>query len=519
MLNKLFSITFRVLVINFVLVFLPIAAILLLDTYEKQLLKTLEDSMVQEARVISAALSNTSSNLQEESKKLILNLRHEHTSRIRVVDKKGNLLADSSTIFQNNLEYKEVQEEKKDTRESTIYKIASLPVRIYRRLLSFTNSSYESSEYYSGKGKLLGSEIENALDGKYGAITRISTGGQISVTLYSALPIYFKDSVLGAVLISKSTYTILRDLYVLRVQVFKVFLWSVFAAVILSFVSWFTVSRPLRILRKRAIEIVDSRGKLTGHFKHINRFDEIGDLSAALMNLTKGLEKHIKFLEGFASDVSHEFKNPLSSIRSAIEVVLNEDDKKEREIFLKNSLNDVSRLEKLITGISDISKIDSIPFVEDLDSIEVKNIIKNIIDSFKLKTGRDSFILNWDNNVNEKILIQMKQDHFCQILENVIDNGISFCSATGEVSVNVSFKNKLLLIEVLDDGPGIKEPNKVFNRFYTFRPHQKTRQDHIGIGLSIVKSIIDKYNGRITAGNNANGGGAINIYLPYFGIS
>lgn len=265
MFRKLFKllsrISVRLLAFNILLVFLPIASFLTLDTYEQQLLRALEHALVQQARILAAALAGADSIGPEEATRLLELLQQQHEARLRVVDTQGRLLADSSrigpkqsseqTVSQNS---SEGEESEIDAQSSLLYRLASFPVRLYRRTLKAPQPPLESGEFYSDREVLLGEEVIEALEGRYGASTRISTGGQRSVTLYSAVPVLSGGQIRGAVLVSQSTYRILRELYILRLEIFQIFLISLTAAVVISLLMSTTISRPLRRLRNQMID-------------------------------------------------------------------------------------------------------------------------------------------------------------------------------------------------------------------------------------------------------------------------
>ena len=173
----------------------------------------------------------------------------------------------------------------------------------------------------------------------------------------------------GAVLVSQSTYRILQDLYAERLGLFKVVLLSVAVAGILSFVVAATIARPLRHLRDEAEAILDHRGRLTGGFQGSRRADQIGDLARALQELTRRLDARMKTLESFAADVSHELRNPLTSIRTAAEMAAEVDDPAERGRFRDIVQRDIARVERLLAGVRDIASIDA-----RLDQEEKENV-------------------------------------------------------------------------------------------------------------------------------------------------
>ncbi len=209
------------------------------------------------------------------------------------------------------------------------------------------------------QGALRGPEVKAALDGRYGAATRVLPGPPRTVMLYIAIPIRIEGAVDGAAVVSQSTNRIMNALYAVRLDVFRVFLLSLAAAVALTLVVATTIARPIARLRHRAEEILDRRGRLTGGFEPSNRTDEIGDLERALAELTHRLEEHLVQTESFAADVSHEFKNPLASIRTAADMALEVDEEEQRRRFLGMIQRDVARMERLLTEAREVSTIDA----------------------------------------------------------------------------------------------------------------------------------------------------------------
>jgi len=188
----------------------------------------------------------------------------------------------------------------------------------------------------------------------------------------------------GAVLVSQSTYRILRDLYELRLRVFEIFLVSVAAAVALSLLTSTTIVRPLTRLRWQAGEILDGRGHLRGHFQAPTRRDEIGELARALRELTRRLEAHLAFGESFAADLSHELKNPLASIRAAAEMIpaAGAD---ERARFLGVIQQEVARLEGLLARVREIAWIDARLEEEQRERLDVAELAARCVESLRLR--------------------------------------------------------------------------------------------------------------------------------------
>ncbi|MBN1835763.1 MAG: sensor N-terminal transmembrane domain-containing protein [Spirochaetales bacterium] len=551
-------ISVRLLAFNLLVVFLPVAALLYLDTYERQLLQALEHALVQQGRILAAAVAARPTLDEIEARRILVQLEQRHEARLRVVDAQGRLLADSSRLGPVREPAPSGSSRSADpsgapdpsrapepsgapdppdaaggsAADSLLYRLASAPVRLWRRLFRPPEPPLDSAEYYVGATVLQGPEIRDALAGRYGAMTRISTGGQRSVTLYSAIPIRIEGAVVGAVLVSQSTYRILRDLYELRLQIFTILLAALAAAAALSLVASTTIVGPIARLQRQAREILDHRGRLRGHFRPPRRRDEIGDLSRALHELTLTMEAHLRFMESFASDLSHELKNPLATIRSATEILSESSDPRERRRFLELIQQEVARSEALASSVREISRIDTQLEQEDRQLLDLREMAERVVESLRLRSpgAPAAFSVEPPSGFRsptpaaggDRPTVRMAPARAAQILENLLDNAASF--SPGEVRVLVGREDGYVRVSVLDRGPGIPPGNlsRVFDRFFSFRPEARgsearrgSRQDaHLGLGLAIVKAIVEGYGGSVRAGNREGGGACLEVLLP-----
>lgn len=525
LINKIITflsrISIRLLIFNLLIVFVPIAASLYLKTYENQLLEALEQSMVQQGRLLSASLSSDELN-GDRAREILLNLDKKTMARLRVVDKNGALLADSSIMdipkkesikisYESKREFKAAKN--KSGFFNIIYKLSLYPIRFYRKYIIPPVPVSDPADFYSHNNLILGPEIVSALNGRYGAITRLSAGGQRSLTLYSAIPITNNKKVTGAVLVSQSTYSILCDLYEVRKDILKIFLITVVFAVIISILFDFTISKPIIRLKDEARSLIDKKGRLIGSFKESKRRDEIGVLARSLKELTRRLHSHISFIESFSADLSHEMKNPLASIRSAAEISLTTKDRKEQKRFLEMIKKDANRMERLLNGVREITKIDLSLDEDKKEKINPPKIIGQIVEGYNLRCVNQKITI--ENN-NSDIYIQIAPERFVQIIENLLDNAISFSQSDDVVLIRIIKKVTNVEISIIDKGPGIEKENidLIFNRFFSYRPGNNDKNKHTGLGLSIVKSIIEAYSGTISVKNNDEGGAEFKVILP-----
>lgn len=520
--KKRFSISLQILFFLIIIAFIPVAAMMALKTYEKQQLVMLENSNVQQAAIVASGLYGDTLDSQKAFD-ILKNMEGRFDARIRVIGTDKNLIADSALITnetdfekqnelikeQKKINNEESSEKKKSSQkkasETFIYNVFSYPVRFYRKYLSSPSRfMYDSADYYAQKNVFDGEEVLAALKGSYGATTRISSGGQVSVTIYSALPVKGPEGITGVVLVSRSTYRILQNIYDLRLDLAKVFVWSLLAVIAVSIFLTLRISRPLKLLSKQALKSSDKNGRvLSTEFTGSKRHDEIGDLSRSFTVLLTKLNKRIQFSESFSSDISHEFKNPLAAIRSSAELLEDTDlTAEERAEFIKAIKEETSHLQLLLNGVRSISRIDSdTENNEQLEELELVEFTKNIITRTERVYPETQITLESNR---EKIMYGIKPDYFDRLMENLIQNAAGFGT---KVKVTL-VQNEKLTITVEDNGKGVseEEKEKIFNRFYSSRKDKSTQ--HTGLGLSIVKSIVEQMNAGISVEKSKALGGA-----------
>lgn len=551
----------RILGVNALLVFLPVAAFLSLDTYERSLLSALEDSLVQQGRFLAAWLGEGEITTSR-AEAVLASLERRHTARLRILDAAGNLLADSSVLaggaraeasgFEGGTgayrdpgpvsdsraapdsasgaapEEPAPRPESPSAESSWIYRLLSGPVRLWRRYLSPPSEPLASADFYAGKRNFLeGAEVRAALEGRYGAATRISAGGQVSVTLYSALPAADPAGrIRGAVLASQSTYRILAGLYRLRLDVGRIFLASLAAASTLSLLLWLTISRPLKRLGAQARAALSLRGLAEGHFGPVAVSDEIGDLAGALREFSARLGERLSWAEDFASDLSHEIRNPLASIRAAAELIPDAGAAELRDLAGRIA-RDADRAARIVGGLRELSRIEG--GEDGAGPADVLAVARNCA-RYRETAGSESPAVSTEAAAEDPIITvedepdaglpkaRISPDRLALALGALLDNAVSFSPPGAEVLIRADrvreARGEMILLSVLDRGPGIppEHRDRIFDRFFSYRPGSDP--SHQGLGLALVRGIALRAGGRIEAADRPGGGSVFTLVLP-----
>ncbi|MEO6195451.1 MAG: stimulus-sensing domain-containing protein [Thermoanaerobaculia bacterium] len=504
-------ISVRLLLFNILLVFLPVAGFLYLGVYETQLLQDQERSMVQQGRLLAAALGGQGALNPAGAAAPLRGLGGRTEARLRIFSRDGGLLADSSRLGPRRAE-EIATGSAAQPRDNLLYRAAAGTYRLWRRLREGSLSRYQRgapAEPYPS------AVVRAALAGRYGATIR-RTGGELwrpSLTLHSAIPVRGGTEVVGAVLVSQSTVRILRELDQVRLDVSKVFLISVGAAAVLSLLLAGTITHPIRRLRDEAAELLDRRGRLRGRFGGSRRADEIGGLARALEQITHRLAAHQHAVESFASDVSHELKNPLASVRSATELLADVEDPADRERFLALIQREVARMERLLTAVREIGEIDARMEAEAPQRVDLDALLREVVEGFGRRADHQEITFVSSG----PLLVSAGTERLQQVFENLLDNALGFSPAGGTVTVTLSAGTGAATVRLDDQGPGIPDSHRdrIFDRFFTYRPDEPNPRDgHTGLGLAIVKTIVEGYGGTVTAANRPEGGTRFEVRLP-----
>ena len=242
-----------------------------------------------------------------------------------------------------------------------------------------------------------------------------------------------------------------------------------------------------------------------------NRNDELGLLSTSLEDMTIELQKRVAHAENFSTDLVHEIRNPLASLKSASEILQDSTNPEQRLKLLDILSHDVLRIERLITDYSQMLKDEVALSKEKMKKINIEPVIQSVVDDYNnIQKVKNNIKINYENDGNEKYIINGIENRIEQIIANLLDNSISFCKKGENIFVNISNTlDKKVLVKIIDEGQGFKETDtsKIFKRFYSNRPDKFG--EHSGLGLNIVKNLVDLHEGEILASNRLDNDGAI----------
>jgi two-component system, OmpR family, sensor histidine kinase ChvG len=514
---RLSHIGLRLLAFNILVAFVPIVGVLYLDVYESRLLDAQERAMVQQGRILAAAIGETEAIDPASVVEVLRRLGRRNDARLRIFDRQGALIADSAASSGTRSEgparvaYNGASQ--RNPREDLLYRIGAAVVSTGSVVSSYVSrdrggQDVDGADEADG---VVNGVVAVALRGRYGAATR-ATRGERSVTLYSAVPVQHAGAVIGTVVVSQSSFRILQALYDVRLRIFRIIIASLALAALLTMVGATTIVKPLTRLRRAATSLAERRTSLLSQLPGVHRRDEIGELARALQDLTHRLNAHIGLLEGFAADVAHEFKNPLAGIRSAAETIDACEDPAERSRFVALMIRDVNRLEQLVSGLRELAHVDR--HIEDRHgaSVNVTELVRTVSDGVQAH-GIRKVRVNVHSD-GRPCGVAVDGESLAQVFENLLTNAISFAPEGSTVDVHVSRDGDTCCVSVADRGPGVPEAHRarVFDRFFTYRPSDG-RREHLGLGLAIAKRIVDGHGGEITVASRDGGGAVFEVRL------
>ncbi|MCA1299859.1 sensor histidine kinase [Stappia indica] len=347
-------------------------------------------------------------------------------------------------------------------------------------------------------------EVEAALAGSPASVVRVSPRGELIVSV--AVPVQRFRAVLGSLLLSTQGGDIDAIVRAERMAIMRVFLVAAGVTVMLSILLAGTIAGPVRRLAAAAERVrrgIKSREEIP---QFSDRQDEIGHLARALREMTNALYNRMDAIETFAADVAHELKNPLTSLRSAVETLPLARNPNSQARLMEVIQHDVRRLDRLITDISDASRLDAELARADAGLVDIAVLLRGVCDLANERGGPEAVPV-------EVSITPSRRDHpyrilghdsrLAQVINNLIDNARSFSPEGASVRITASRAADAVVINVDDDGPGVKPDlqDRIFERFYTDRPDYEEFGNNSGLGLSISRQIVEAHRGTIMVRN------------------
>jgi two-component system sensor histidine kinase ChvG len=417
-------------------------------------------------------------------------------TRARIYDRDGVLLVDSRNLFGRG-DVLRFDLPPPTAEKPGVFERAFLAVR--RWLGRGDLPLYHELGADNGKGY---PEVAQALSGLDSSMVRINDRGDVIVSV--AVPVQRFRAVRGALMLSTQGADIDDMVEAERLAILKVFLIAAAVMVVLSILLAGTIAEPVRRLAEAAESVrrrIRSRVEIPDFTR---RRDEIGHLSGAFRDMTNALYSRIEAIESFAADVSHELKNPLTSLRSAVETLPLAKTDESRARLLNIIQHDVRRLDRLISDISDASRLDAELQRQESTPVDFAKLLSTLV-AVANEVKRDDGVtvtLRFEGGVGRAFLVPGHDSRLGQIVDNLIENARSFSPQNGTVRVTCRRVKNNIEISVDDDGPGVRPDvlEKIFERFYTDRPHQGFGQNS-GLGLSISKQIAEAHGGTIWVEN------------------
>ena len=426
-------------------------------------------------------------------------------TRARIFDRDGGLILDSRNLYGRGdvlrFELPTPSAAKPGLAERTMIAIRTWLNRgdlpLYRELGPENGKGYQ--------------EVVQSLDGQKSSMVRINERGEVIVSVAVPVQSQFR-AVHGALMLSTQGDDIDQMVTAERLAILKVGGVASAVMIVLSLLLASTIAGPVRRLADSAERVrrrIRTRVEIPDFTR---RRDEIGHLSGALRDMTDALYNRIEAIEMFAADVAHELKNPLTSLRSAVETLPLARNENSRSRLLAVIEHDVKRLDRLISDISDASRLDAELQRQDMTPVDLRRLLNTLTSvANETRLGNDIAVqVRFEGrSPTDTFSVPGHDSRLGQVVSNLLVNAQSFSNAGGKVRIACRRVKSEIEIVVDDDGPGMREDalEKIFERFYTDRPHQGFGQNS-GLGLSISKQIVEAHGGRIWAENRVGPVGA-----------
>ncbi|RMF10545.1 MAG: HAMP domain-containing protein, partial [Alphaproteobacteria bacterium] len=504
--------TLRILAVNVLALGILVGGLFYLDEFRQGLIRAQINDLRINAEVIAGALAEAATTGPDAEQversaamQILTRLVVPADSRARLFAKDGHLLVDSRDLAVGaRIEAADLP--RHGTLEAFLYWLE----RKFQKAVDLVAKKEVLPLYHEALEQKAADypEVLSALEGEPAVMRRASDTGSTVITV--AVPVQRLHRVLGALLVSEDTAEIDRLMEKERLAILEIFTLAFGVTLLLSVFLSGTIARPIRLLSAAADRVRPGQGRNVSIPDFSSRRDEIGLLSRSLQEMTASLFRQIDAVEAFAADVSHEMKNPITSLRSALETLRRAKDPETREKLISIMENDVERLNRLISDISAATRLDAEMARSRTERIDLAEILHEIVLAYAATRKPDQAEIVLDlprsgQGEQQPVMIEGFPRALGQVMRNLIDNALTFSPPDKPITIRLHPGNNYVEITVEDCGPGIP-PDKleaIFDRFYSERPAGEAFGKHSGLGLNISRQIVEAHGGEIFAENRS----------------
>jgi two-component system sensor histidine kinase ChvG len=508
----------RILLVNALPLGLLVAALLYLDTYQDGLIDAEAASLRVQARVFAGALGESATSIEDPERPVLLpDLARPLLRRLveptpfaqaRLYDPDGELVADSRVITGPGGVVTTEPLPPPPPRRGTF---AAAVVAAYETVMALMPraATYPTIPGDGDWNPDIRPLLATAAAGQGAPLVRRTEDGRLVVSV--TVPASRNRNVVGVVLLTREAREVDEALFQVRMTIIAAFGLALALTVALSFYLSTTIARPLLRLARAAERIREGRGRRVAVRPALKtRRDEIGALAQALDESAAALWNRMDAIERFAADVAHEIRNPLTSIRSAIETLRRVPDPERRQRLLAVIAEDVQRLDRLISDISDASRVDTELARTLTERVDIAPILATLADIHETTRAPDGPRVVVEAP-ESGLVVNGVEGRLVQVFRNLIGNAVSFSPPGGTIRLIGRRAGGVVEVAVEDEGPGIPEAKleHIFERFYSERPKGERFGAHSGLGLSISRQIVEALRGRISAENRRDASVAV----------
>jgi two-component system sensor histidine kinase ChvG len=503
--------TVRTLAVNVLALIILAVGLLYLDRYQQSLTASEFDALEMQARLIAGALGEGATEVTDEGETrldiptaqgLVRRLAEPTSARVRLFDTAGRLVVDSQLAARQGSLVQVMPLPEVPPRNP----LARLAIWLYDSVFSWWPARGNLPPFPAG---LVASadalpEVEYALDGEI-AIASYA-GADRHLMLGVGMPVARYREVVGALEVSRSSQGIDEAVRSVRLDILAVFAAAFGVTVLMSIYLAGTIARPIRRLALAAERVRQGRSRAAiPDFSR--RGDEIGDLSRVLRAMTEAQSHRLEAIESFAADVAHEIKNPLTSLRSAIETATRIADPAQQRRLMALVLEDIQRIDRLISDIASASRLDAELARAEPVPVDLAELLGAVVEVQRAAGAPDQPVLNLEADPRAGLVVAGIEDRLVQVFRNLIANAISFSPPGGLIRLVAVRIGPTVRVSIEDEGPGLPSGKEqaIFDRFYSERPKSEKFGLHSGLGLSISKQVVEAHGGTIRAENRVDG--------------